>query len=377
MELIVMAVILAAVLVVQYLVYAKNGLKHVTYTLTISTPEAFEGDEIEVVEEIENAKALPLPWIRTEISCSRWLCFSKDTAFSDKPADSQRGLVSSIFVLKGRQKCRRSWRVRCEKRGVFSIEDVSVSVSDLFGLCRPSMVVKLRQTVRVLPTPTDMECGALSTESFIGDNTVQRFVLPDPFVISGAKEYTGREPMNRIHWAQTARTGTLMAYCNEFTTERRMLIVLNMQREYHRERDRLTVSVLEAQIKAAAFMLDYCYKTRTECAMAINAAKPLVSEHGEGYEHTVEALRTLAELKNGCGQHIDDFMAGLDFHRYTDVVYIGNFISEKTAEILSGLSQSGKCCGILSTEPLETDFCEVCHIPRGRYYPPEGGDDYE
>lgn len=373
MELVLMALILAGVLAAQFLIYKKYALRGVTYTLTLSQTEVFEGDEFEAVEEIENAKWLPLPWVRTEINCSRRLSFigvSRETA--DKT--EQRGLVAGIFVLRGRQKCRRVWRVRCEKRGVFAVNDVSVSASDLFGLCRPTMLIKSQQFVRVLPTPAEIECGELSREAFIGDIAVRRFVLPDPFVISGAREYTGREPMSRIHWAQTARTGRPMVYSSEFTTERAVLIVMNMQRSFADERRRLSVTDIEAQIKAAAFMLDVCRSTRTPCALCANAEKPLASPCAEGYAHTIELLRILAELKNGCGRHIDEYMAQLDFSEYTDIVFITAFVSERAADVLRGASQVGKGCFVLTTGADEADFCESRHIPR-KLYPPEAGDD--
>lgn len=373
MELVLMALILAAVLAAQYFVYKKYALRGVSYTLTLSKTEVFEGDEFEAVEEIENAKWLPLPWVRTEISCSRRLSFvgaSQETA--DKT--EQRGLVAGIFVLRGRQKCRRVWRVRCEKRGVFAVNDVSVSASDLFGLCRPTMLIKTEQRVRVLPIPAEIECGELSREAFIGDIAVRRFVLPDPFMISGAREYTGREPMSRIHWAQTARTGRPMVYSSEFTTERAMLVVMNMQRSFTDERRRLSVTDIEAQIKAAAFMLDVCRAARTPCALCANTVQPLATPCAEGYAHTIELLRILAELKNGCGRHIDDYIETLDISGYTDVVLITAFVSERTADFLRAASQAGKGTFILTTGADETDFCESRHIPR-KLYPPEAGDD--
>lgn len=373
MELIVMAIILAAVLTGQYLLYAKTGLKNVSYRLHISTPEAFEGDEIDIIEEIENAKWLPLPWIRTEISCSRWLAF-KGQQQSGADRNEQRGLVSSVFVLKGWQKCRRVWKVRCEKRGVFSVENSTLTVSDLFGLAKPAEVFKHDQTVRVLPVPADLDSIQQSREAFIGDMQVQRFVLPDPFMISGAKEYTGREPMNRIHWAQTARTGTLMAYNNEFTTERSVMVVLNMQRTYADTRQKLSASYLEGAIKAAAFMLDEGSSARADVGIMINSAEPLIIEPASGYEHIIRALRALAELKNSCGEHIDDFLMRQDFHGYTDIVFISVFLSEKSAELLRGLTAAGKCVTVFTNELEETDFCDVRHIPHGRYYPTEGGD---
>lgn len=371
-----MAVILAAVVIGQYALYNRQGLSHLDYTLTLRRRdgsevtagsgellEAYEDEELELIEEIDNRKLLPLPWVRTEISCSRWLTFhgSLDRNVRD---DEQKGLISGIFTLRGRQKCRRTWRIHCEKRGLFTIEDVSVTVSDLFGLVRAARVIKLGQELRVLPTPAELEPGEMSGDAFIGDIPVRRFVLPDPFVISGAREYTGREPMNRIHWSQSARNGSLMVYSNEFTTERRVLILLNIQRSFHGERQQMSLPVLEAQIKGAAFMLEQCNETHTECALAVNSPEAVRPEPGEGYEHRMERLRELAELTGDCGEHIDDYISCLNLRDYTDVVFISSFLDERCAEVLRGLSESGVCVSVLSTEIDEADFCEVRHIQK-------------
>ncbi len=368
-----MAVILTVILVGQYFLYSRLGIKNLGYNLTISRDEAFEGEEIEITEEIENRKILPLPWIRTEISCSRWLSFYGVS--QDNSMDGQKGLISSVFILKGYQKCRRVWRVKCEKRGIFSIEDVSVVASDLFGLTKPSMVVKLQRKIRVLPSPAEVNMGELSRETYIGNNPVKRFVLPDPFMISGAKEYTGREPMNRIHWKQTARLNSPMVYNNDFTTERELLLIINMQRNFLSTTQKLTVSSMETQIKGAAFVVDYCYKNGIRSAAAANSGEGIITDSGEGYSHAVELLRVFAELENSCGEHIDDFIEKPDYEKYTDIVLITGFLSGKTEETLRKLNESGKGCLILSTDIEECSCCEVCHIPREKYYPPEGGAD--
>lgn len=379
MELLVMAAILAAVLIGQYFLYQRQGQKRLNYTLTLKRSdsaeiaagtgiilEAFEDEELELIEEIDNAKPLPLPWVRTEISCSRWLTFHgcRDTNAKD---DGQKGLISGIFTLRGRQKCRRTWRIKCEKRGVFTIDDVSVTVSDLFGLVRNSRVIKLDQQLRILPIPAEIEPVEMSGDAFIGDIPVRRFVLPDPFVISGAREYTGREPMNRIHWAQSARSGSLMVYCNEFTTERRVMILLNIQRSYHGEKQQMSLPTMEALIKGAAFTLEQCAESHTECALAVNSPQPVPPVTGEGYEHRMNALRELAELSGECGEHIDDFISGLNFNDFTDVVFISSFLDDKCADVLRELSGRGVCISIMSTEIENTDICEVQHIHKKNY----------
>ena len=78
MELLVMAAILAAVLIGQYFLYQRQGQKRLNYTLTLKRSdsaeiaagtgiilEAFEDEELELIEEIDNVKPLPLPWVRT------------------------------------------------------------------------------------------------------------------------------------------------------------------------------------------------------------------------------------------------------------------------------------------------------------------------
>ena len=157
MELFAMALIIGVIIIGQFILYDKIGLKGVSYKLTVSTDEAFEGDEIEIIEEIENAKRLPLVWARSEISCSKWFSFKGKTAVNTD--DEQRSLISGIFVLKGYQKCRRVWKVRCEKRGLMTIDNAVITSSDLFGMAKPAMVMKLDKSVRVLPVPCNMETG--------------------------------------------------------------------------------------------------------------------------------------------------------------------------------------------------------------------------
>lgn len=368
MELIAMALIVVVVIIAQFFLYDRFGFKNVTYNISISVPEAYENDEIEIIEEIENAKRLPLVWARSEISCSPYLMF-KGQRSGKNEQNVQRGLIAGVFMLRGYKKCRRVWRVRCERRGIMKIENSTLTISDLFGLSQRARMFKADVSVRVLPAPAGMDMGELSGDLFIGNMQVRRFVLPDPFMISGAREYTGREPMNRIHWQQTARTGRLMAYKNEFTTERRIMIVLNMQRSETLCRA-LSDNALELQIKAAAFVLDMCQRMSAECALAANASESLLIPAGSGSSYTINTLRQLAELENVCGEYISDMLSSIDFNEFTDVIMITPFVSEDMGALLAGLTSKGKCCKVLTAGFNEgsqnvPQSVEVLTIPRG------------
>ena len=43
----------------------------------------------------------------------------------------------------------------------------------------------------------------------LGDLSARRFILDDPTMLLGYREYTGREPMKQISWKQTAKVGRL------------------------------------------------------------------------------------------------------------------------------------------------------------------------
>ena len=51
-----------------------------------------------------------------------------------------------------------------------------------------------------------------------GDVVVRRHLIDDPFYVAGVRDYTGHEPMNRIHWSATARENKMMVFHLEDAT---------------------------------------------------------------------------------------------------------------------------------------------------------------
>lgn len=63
----------------------------------------------------------------------------------------------------------------------------------------------------------------------MGEVPVRRYILDDPCMLRGYREYTGREPMKQISWMQTAKAGQLMVRQNDFIIDRNVSILLNME----------------------------------------------------------------------------------------------------------------------------------------------------
>ena len=87
----------------------------------------------------------------------------------------------------------------------------------------------------------------------LGDLPVRRFILDDPTMLLGYREYTGREPMKQISWKQTAKVGRLMVRQNDYTTDRVAVVVVDMdgaQRQLMEDCLKLVRTVIE-QLEAA------------------------------------------------------------------------------------------------------------------------------
>ena len=61
MEFVAIAAVVVGLFLLQNKLYKTYAFKNLEYSCTLSTNECYEGDEIELVEEIVNKKWLPLP----------------------------------------------------------------------------------------------------------------------------------------------------------------------------------------------------------------------------------------------------------------------------------------------------------------------------
>ncbi|MCL2634927.1 MAG: DUF58 domain-containing protein [Oscillospiraceae bacterium] len=340
MEIIALLIIVFIVIFTETAVYRKYALYGIKYRVYLSKTEAYEGDEIEIIEEVTNNKLLPVPWLKSEIFTSRWLDFVGTKA---NTAANTR-FVPSVFALRPYQKCVRTWRVKCLKRGVFSLEDTSIVTCDIFGFVTRSVNIKVNETVTVLPRPVYYVKSDFSYKLFYGNAITRRFICDDPFIISGAREYSGFEPVSRIHWNSTARENRLMVYNNDYTTENTVLVIMNMQR---REGGNVVPALpndIELYIKITAAILDTCASSGFRSGFAASGGNQFGFTEFPAdkiYSH-IEILRGLAALdEQECYIDICDTINRINFKNYTDIVIITSFLSKRLLKTANRLNQAG------------------------------------
>jgi len=359
MDIVVIVIIIAAVLYAETLVYGKYGLSGITYRVYLSRTEAYEGDELEIIEEVGNQKPLPVPWLKSEIITSRWLDFAGTSA---NIAASSR-FAPSVFALLPYQKCVRKWRVKCLKRGVFRLDDTTVVTSDIFGFVNSSAKIKVSGQITVLPRPADIEIAAFSDKSLLGERAVRRFICPDLFLISGTREYSGSEPASRIHWNSSARRGEPMVYNNDYSTESAALIAMNMQKNDGGKVVPAYSGDIEHYIKMTAAILEGLMNGGFRAGFMANGGNQDSFTDIPANGSYTEILRGLAALdENECSLDFVKAIRLTDLSAYTDIVVITPYITESMIDFLKG---TGKNIVFYTNDAAQSGEYEVVRFRRG------------
>lgn len=339
-------------------IYRKYMFHHLKYRCYFNQQEAYEGDEIELIEEVYNAKLLPIPWMKADFTTSKWISFA---GTQSRITDNSR-FVSSFFVLKGNSKTTRKWKVKCLKRGEYTLEKITLVGSDYLGGCHTSMPLTITSTLIVYPDPVESSTELLSARYVLGDTVVKNSLFPDPFMRVDIREYTEREHMNQISWTATAKEKKLMIYENQFTTTQSVSVILNMQSKEFERGSAIFPERVESCIKACA---GYFYETfRRSIPVRLFANVCLSGEvqsvetpllFGEGYVRNL--LYTLALLPMTNSDDFGKYLFQIETQLGEDeTIIVTSFLTD---EILAFATKRNGAKILLVGQKVDNELSEV------------------
>jgi uncharacterized protein (DUF58 family) len=213
--------VIIAVIFIQRFIYIKFSFENLSFDCNFSETEAEEGDIFYITEEIENKKYLPLPALSTVFSAGDKIAF----------ADSEGNLIKSksvfAFLTAGMyKKTMRSWRIKAIRRGRHSIKRMTLNSKDIFGLVSVAKDFSCDTSVLVLPSAYSKDEIALPDFTG-GSQPVPAGYFSDPFSIIKISPYTYSEPLNKINWKASAKTGELMVNYEQPSVSGKVLVVLD------------------------------------------------------------------------------------------------------------------------------------------------------
>ena len=167
--------------------------------------EAHVGETVAVMIRLANRGALPVPWVLIEDLLPR------DAVASQPPRLEVVGKRLQLVMLRTRGRKTLLYQVRCKARGYFQIGPLVLETGDLFGLHRRFRVLTEPHFLLVYPRVVPLEGYELASRRPIGEVRMSHRLYEDPTRIAGVRGYQFGDPLNRIHWRATARTGTLQS----------------------------------------------------------------------------------------------------------------------------------------------------------------------
>ena len=120
------------------------------------------------------------------------------------------------LALRGRKTVH--YQLRCNMRGYYQIGPLVLETGDLFGLHRRWRVLTHPHFVLVYPEVVPLEGYGLASRRPIGEVRMVHRLYEDPTRIAGVRAYQAGDPLNRVHWRATARTGQLHSKVYEPST---------------------------------------------------------------------------------------------------------------------------------------------------------------
>ena len=227
MALFVLAIILIAYFIQRW--YAKNALQGVSYRFDVTRVLTAPDESFEMVTTLTNHTRRFIPYVKMTETLPAGIHFFGGATVLDAGFYSNEPQQVSKFYLYPRGRLERRTEVSLPKRGQYRFQKAWLWGGDFLGLSENCERMYRNAEVVVYPHPAEGAYLEKVMGGFMGDVSVRRFIIDDPVLTIGFREYTGREPFKDISWLQSAKTGQMMVKTRDYTTDISVSVVLNVE----------------------------------------------------------------------------------------------------------------------------------------------------
>ncbi len=309
-------ILIAAAAAMQYwsLAHALDGVEH-HYAPDRKLAEP--GEPFFLVNTVTNRSFRFVPYVEVTESLPVNMTIAAASGLTESNTGNGKSLTYSLYLMP-RQVWQQQVPVSVANRGRYAFTSSVIRGGGFLGTGELITYGEQFEEVVVLPA----RCSAPGLEQtlggFLGDRSVDRFILEDPVLTLGFREYTGREPMKSISWTQSARSGQLMVKKYDYTLELTATVMLNVEcaRTAGWE-ERLEACFSLARTVCETLeekRIPYRFVTNASAAGAISLWSQVSDGMGAGHLSTVleglgratyEPLRPFAHTLAQCARHAE------------------------------------------------------------------------
>ncbi len=286
-----------------YVLYVLLGVLLVSRYLTRSWAEGLSaerecnrltaniGEALAVVVTVQNSGRFPVPWVLLEDLLPR------RALIHEPPNLRVHGRRVKLTMLRSGAAKNVLYQLECNRRGYYQLGPLILETGDLFGLHRRYRVVTAPHFLLVYPKVMPLEGYDIASKRPIGEVRMSYRLYEDPTRIAGVRQYQDGDPLSRVHWKATARTGKLHCKVYEPSTVAGMTILLDFHAAAHDPRHEPLRS--ELAVTAAASLANAVYEMGQQIGLVTNGRDAADRIRQEGWDYDIrtrDAARQAASM---------------------------------------------------------------------------------
>jgi uncharacterized protein (DUF58 family) len=146
--------------------------------------------------------------------------------------------------------------IKCIHRGIYPMGRLRVRIRDLFHFFEETIDFNNQLALKVYPRIAQIERMTIPAAEFFGNVRVSQNTYEDYTSVESIRKYTSGDPVKKIHWKATAKTGELYVKNFELSANASILFIIDGYRgSYRMDTDG---SLEEKVIEVAGSVIRYC-----------------------------------------------------------------------------------------------------------------------
>ena len=359
--------------------WSRHLFSRVTLIATLAERRAFIDEPVGLTVTLENKKVLPLPWYEWRLAISDALHVDGESLSAS--------VVPGLSWVRRRGAMgwyeRRSWnfQLTSAERGFMQVGPPAIKSADLFGVFPRQYEIPVIQHLTVYPRVFALDEMGLPAERPFGERKGGSRLFEDPLRIAGLREYRPGDPLRRIDWKATARSGDLRSRVYEPSATQQLYVCLNIDTMQHAWEGYLK-DELERAVSVAASVAVWAAGARYAVGLLANGSFPESdrpirlppSRNREQLTRVLESLAviqplTMGDLAGTLQRESNRLPAG------STIVLVASLIPDSLAGVIVRLFEQGHKVHVLATSDRALDVLpkNIPVRPVGRAFSPKRG----
>lgn len=285
-----MYVLLALLLTSRFV--ARYWINHLSAERACQRLTAEVGETVPVNVTITNDGVIPVAWVLLE----DMLPARREGRARGLSRLSVKGERIQIRMIRSLGQAMLIYSLKLKMRGYYQIGPLLMETGDLFGLHRRYRAAADPQFLLVYPKVVPLQGFDIASRRPVGEIRLSHRLFEDPTRISGVREYQAGDPLNRIHWRASARTGELHCKVYEPSTIAGLTLLLDFHQEGYHERGEPFRSDLA--VTATVSLANAVFEMGQQVGLITNGRDAAERIRQEGWE---EDYRTRKKAKQSLG----------------------------------------------------------------------------